>query len=112
MPDIGCGHGVPITEALIEDGFEVLGVDASPTLVAAFRERFPGVHVECNGIEDSAFFGRNFEGVVAWGMLFLPGAEGQRALIGRMEEVLKPGLVPSGNDTDEGRNYYYFATKS
>lgn len=27
--DLGCGHGVPISQALIEDGFSVYGVDAS-----------------------------------------------------------------------------------
>jgi SAM-dependent methyltransferase len=39
--DLGCGSGIPITQVLVEEGFEVYGVDASPSLAAAFRERFP-----------------------------------------------------------------------
>ena len=35
--DLGCGTGVPISQALIERGFKVYCVDASPTIVAAFR---------------------------------------------------------------------------
>lgn len=34
--DVGCGSGAPISAALLRDGFKVFGVDASPTLVAAF----------------------------------------------------------------------------
>ena len=41
--DLGCGHGVPISQTLIEEGFTVFGVDASRTLIAAFRMRFPNV---------------------------------------------------------------------
>jgi len=39
--DLGCGHGVPISQTLIEEGFTVFGVDASRTLIEAFRRRFP-----------------------------------------------------------------------
>lgn len=39
--DLGCGHGMPISQVLIDEGFDMYGVDASPTLTAAFRERFP-----------------------------------------------------------------------
>src|SRR5215813_12168803 len=54
--DLGCGHGVPISQALTEQGFAVYGVDASPTLIGKFRERFPGAHAECSAVEDSEFF--------------------------------------------------------
>ena len=54
--DLGCGTGIPISQVLIERGFKVYGVDASPTIVAAFRARFPGVPVECADVEDSDFF--------------------------------------------------------
>jgi 2-polyprenyl-3-methyl-5-hydroxy-6-metoxy-1,4-benzoquinol methylase len=34
--DLGCGTGVPISQALIERGFNLYGVDASRTMVGAF----------------------------------------------------------------------------
>ncbi len=89
--DLGCGFGAPISEVLLEEGFEVNGVDASATMVAKFRERFPGVRVECCPVEESRFFDRTYDAVVAWGLLFLLPAETQRSLIGKVAGVLNRG---------------------
>jgi len=89
--DLGCGTGLPITQTLIERGFDVYGVDASPSMIAAFRARFPTTPVECAAVEDSNFFGRTFEGVVAWGLFFLLDAEDQRRLIAKVAAVLPSG---------------------
>ena len=89
--DLGCGTGIPVSQALIERGFNVYGVDASPTMVAAFRANFPNVPVECAAVEDSDFFGQTFDGVVAWGLLFLLDAEVQCRLIGKVAGVLRSG---------------------
>ena len=89
--DLGCGSGVPISEALISAGYTVYGVEASPTLCASFRERFPGTTAACESVEKSAFFGRTFEGVVAWGLMFLLADEAQLSLVRRISHALKPG---------------------
>jgi SAM-dependent methyltransferase len=39
--DLGCGHGVPISQALIEDGFAVHGIDASAKMIAPSVNGFP-----------------------------------------------------------------------
>lgn len=89
--DLGCGHGVPISMALMNDGFVIYGVDASRTLTAAFRRQFPHAHVACEAVEDSRFFGRTFDGIVAVGLMFLLPAEVQRDLIGKVALALNPG---------------------
>src|SRR5579864_4685265 len=89
--DLACGYGVPITRTLIEAGFTVYGIDASARLVAEFRKRFPDVPVECAAAEDSEFFSRKFDGIVAWGLLFLLPAEIQPVVIHKAAEALKPG---------------------
>jgi 2-polyprenyl-3-methyl-5-hydroxy-6-metoxy-1,4-benzoquinol methylase len=89
--DLGCGTGLPISQALIERGFNVYGVDASPTIVGAFRANFPNTPVECAAVEDSDFFGQTFDGVVAWGLLFLLDVEIQCRLIGKVAGVLRSG---------------------
>lgn len=89
--DLGCGHGVPISAALIDQGLEVYGVDSAPSMVAAFRARFPHARVVCERVEHSEFFGRTFDGVVAWGLLFLLPADAQVALIHRVASALRPG---------------------
>lgn len=89
--DLGCGTGVPISQVLIERGCNVYGVDASPTMVAAFRVRFPTVSVECAAVEDSDFFGRTFDAVVGWGLFFLLDVEVQRRLVAKVAAVLPSG---------------------
>jgi 2-polyprenyl-3-methyl-5-hydroxy-6-metoxy-1,4-benzoquinol methylase len=86
--DIGCGCGIPISEALLQDGFTVYGVDASATLISKFRDQFPSALVECSSVEDSLFFGRSFDAVVAWGLIFILPAETQRSLIGKVARAL------------------------
>jgi len=149
--DLGCGHGIPISQALLREGFTLYGVDASPTLVAKFRQNFPNVPLECRAVEDSLFFNRTFDAIVAWGLMFLLPVETQLRLIRKVASALHPrgqflftspqqactwldgmtglpsislghevyeqelaasSLQLTGNDLDEGENYYYFCGKS
>lgn len=89
--DLGCGTGVPISVALMNCGLNVYGVDASPSMVKAFRERFPGVPVQCAAVEDSDFFGSTFDGAVAWGLMFLLDADTQRRVIAKVGAALVSG---------------------
>src|SRR5262249_41916013 len=59
--------------------------------VQAFRRNLPNVSVICEAVEDSTFFDRTFDGVVAWGLIFLLPAEAQRHLIRRIAGILVPG---------------------
>lgn len=90
--DLGCGPGFPITQVLIDAGFHVYGVDASRSMVAAFRARFPGVDVVCEPAETSTFFGRTFDGVIAWGLLFLL----RPAIQERIIRIVARALAPNG----------------
>jgi 2-polyprenyl-3-methyl-5-hydroxy-6-metoxy-1,4-benzoquinol methylase len=63
--DVGCGPGLPITNVLVSEGLDVYGIDASPSLVEAFRQNFPSIPVACESVQDSLFFNRMFDGVVA-----------------------------------------------
>ena len=89
--DLGCGTGYPITRILADEGHCVYAIDASPSLVAAFRRNFPDVVVACETVETSRFFQRSFDAVLAWGLWFLLDEGQQLALITRVSDVLKPG---------------------
>lgn len=89
--DLGCGPGFPITEVLVAEGLSVFGVDAAPSFVDAFRRNLPNTPVVCEAIQDSSFFDRTFDAVLAWGLMFLLGAEDQRRLIQRISGILVPG---------------------
>ena len=89
--DLGSGPGEPSTRILQECGLATYAVDASPAMVAAFRERFPGVPIEHNTAEASRFFDRTFDGVLAWGLLFLLEPAAQARVIEKVAGVLDPG---------------------
>ncbi|SFW29472.1 class I SAM-dependent methyltransferase [Luteibacter sp. UNCMF366Tsu5.1] len=89
--DVGCGSGVPIAQVLIEDGFNVFGIDASPNLVAAFHARFPDMPVACEAAQESVFFCRPFGGAVSIGLIFLLDEDDQREVLRRIADALEPG---------------------
>jgi 2-polyprenyl-3-methyl-5-hydroxy-6-metoxy-1,4-benzoquinol methylase len=89
--DIGCGNGIPITKVLVQEGFTLYGIDASPTLVISYREHFPELAVACEAIESSDFFKQKFDGVVAWGLMFLLSANVQSKIIHRISNILNTG---------------------
>lgn len=89
--DVGCGSGVPITQALVDEGFHVSGIDAAPTLVAAFRRRFPGLPAACEAAQDSGMFGGGFDAAVSVGLLFLLSDADQRQVIEHVAMAIGPG---------------------
>ena len=89
--DLGCGPGFPITAVLVEEGLEVCGVDAAPSLVAAFQRNLPDIPILCEAAQESRLFDRTFDAVLAWGLVFLLKIEDQHRLIQRSAEILVPG---------------------
>lgn len=89
--DLGCGSGVPIARGLADDGFLLWGIDASPTLLSAFRRHLPGRPAACEAAQDSRVFGRHFDGILAIGLVFLLDAAQQRRLLARVATALEPG---------------------
>jgi SAM-dependent methyltransferase len=89
--DIGCGSGAPISSTLSAEGFRVFGIDASPTLAAMFGHRFGAAQAACETVQDSAFFGRTFDGAAAVGLMFLLPENDQRRLLSKVGKALKPG---------------------
>ena len=89
--DIGCGFGIPVSEALIKQGLNVYGIDASPRLIEEFQRRFPNSISQCETVEVSDFFGKTFDGVIAIGLMFLLSKESQLFLIKNVASALKKG---------------------
>ncbi len=109
--DLGCGPRLPITKVLVGEGLRVYGVDAAPSFVKAFRRNLPNTPVACEAVQESKFFGRTFDGALAWGLMFLLSPEDQRRVIKRIADILVPGgrllftspaQIGSGNDVMTG----------
>lgn len=89
--DLGCGHGIPISRTLVEAGLVVHGVDTSPRLLEAFRENVPRATAELADAATLEVEPGSFDGVVAWGLLFLLTPPEQGAVIRRAARALEPG---------------------
>lgn len=89
--DVACGPGGPRGDALSRPDLLRYGIDASPTLLERYQWRYPAATVACEAAETSPFFARTFDGIVAWGLIFLLPEAGQRALIPRLAAALRPG---------------------
>jgi len=77
--DIGCGAGVPIASYLIDRGFAVDGVDTSPTLIAACRERFAHRNWYVADMRRLAL-SEQFDGLLAWDSFFHLSHDDQRRM--------------------------------
>jgi cyclopropane fatty-acyl-phospholipid synthase-like methyltransferase len=88
--ELGCGHGV-VSQVLVDAGVTLYAVDASPTLLQAFRERFPAVPTECAAAEGSTYFDRTFDGVIAVGLIFLLPVDAQQVVLTKVADALKRG---------------------
>jgi SAM-dependent methyltransferase len=77
--DIGCGSGEPIAEYLIDRNFSIEGVDASPTLIALCRARFPKQRWHVADMRN-LLLGRTFQGLLAWDSSFHLSHDYQRGM--------------------------------
>lgn len=88
--DVGCGSGWPIGAALIERGFDVTGLDASPALIAHARETLPAGRWRVADMRE-ALPERGFHGVLAWHSLFHLRPEEQRRVLPGLADRVAPG---------------------
>ncbi len=88
--DLGCGNGIPVSRFLLGEGFSVVGIDSSPTMVARYRANFPSIPVRCTQAQESDFADETFDAVVAWGVLFHLSETDQALLIEKVSRWLKP----------------------
>lgn len=89
--DLGCGTGMPITKVLLDEGIAVYGIDASPTMIQCFHQNFPTTPAVCEAVEDSAFFNRQFDAIIAWGLLFLLPVKTQQLVLQKAAAALPMG---------------------
>jgi 2-polyprenyl-3-methyl-5-hydroxy-6-metoxy-1,4-benzoquinol methylase len=80
--DVGCGVGEPIVRYLIDRGFRVAGVDASPSMIELCRARFPNSDWLVADMRELDL-GRRFEGILAWDSFFHLSMDDQRGMFRR-----------------------------
>jgi SAM-dependent methyltransferase len=89
--DIGCGNGVPITEALVRAGYRVVGLDSSAKMLMQFRTNLPGTPAVRGTVQSCPFDGGVFDAAVSWGMIFHLTRQDQVRAFASVARILKPG---------------------
>ncbi len=102
--DVGCGHGIPVSRFLVEQGFRVTGLDSSPEMIARYRVAVPGAEARCEDVRSASFEPASFDAVVAWGVLFHLSPADQVAVLQSVSGWLRPSgrlLFTSGDTAGE-----------
>lgn len=99
--DLGCGTGRPVATHLAAAGFQICGVDQSPTMLALAQARLPTHQWTRAEIENYAFETK-FAAAIAWDSLFhIPRAH-HGAIFTRLRRALPTGgrfaLTAGGSD--------------
>jgi ubiquinone/menaquinone biosynthesis C-methylase UbiE len=123
--DVGCGNGVPITEALVNAGHRVVGLDSSSGMLALFRLNLPNTPVVRADARQCPFAAGEFDAAISWGMMFHLTRLDQPAVLESVSRVLKPGApflftaaeIAGSNDagitgTMNSVTFHYYAVPS
>ena len=78
--DVGCGSAEPIGRYLMDAGHPVVGIDASPNMIAICRQRFPAGDWRVADMR-ALDLGQVFDGIVAWDSFFHLSREDQRRVL-------------------------------
>jgi SAM-dependent methyltransferase len=84
--DVGCGSGI-LARELTRSGFDVLGIDASPAMIALARDTAPQARFEIASFEDAAL--PSCRAITAIGEVLNYG--GIRPFIAKAAEAIEPG---------------------
>ncbi|HKA42735.1 MAG TPA: class I SAM-dependent methyltransferase [Burkholderiales bacterium] len=95
MLEIGCGPGSGASWFVAREGYDLTGIDASPTAIDKARERFsgeglPGEFV-VGPVDDLPFPTDSFDAVIDVVCLACNPERETRTILGEVHRVLKPG---------------------
>ncbi len=90
--DAGCGAGEPIARYLVEQGFDVTGIDFSETMIDIVASRFPDHRWIVSDIRDLDL-NRQFHGVIGWHSFFHLTPNEQRGALAGLANHLAAGGV-------------------
>jgi SAM-dependent methyltransferase len=90
--DFGCGYGRCLGE-LFEEGYtDLIGLDFSPAMIAAARERYPEIAFEEIESATIPLPDASVDGALLFSVLTcVPTDEGQRAIVNELRRVLRRG---------------------
>jgi ubiquinone/menaquinone biosynthesis C-methylase UbiE len=89
--DVGCGNGLPITDALVSAGHRLVGLDSSQGMLIRFRENVSGTPAVRGDARACPFLNETFDAAISWGMWFHLVPRDQATAFASVSRLLKPG---------------------
>lgn len=108
--DVGCGAGVPVTEFLVECGFDVTGVDFSEGMLKFAGRNVPKARFIKKDMTELDFESNSFDGLTAFYSVIHVPREKHFLLFHSFHRILKPNglmLICMGPDEWEATAEYY-----
>ena len=103
--DIGCGAGIPIDKFLIEQGFDITGIDISPEQIKLAQKNLPKGKFIVKDMSEIDFPKNSFDAIVSFYAIFHIKREEHQNLFNKLFSILKPNsylLVIMGESEWEG----------
>jgi SAM-dependent methyltransferase len=91
--DLGCGTGVPIAKALIDQSAYYLGVDAAENMIRKFKDNVPGAEGRVADIAKLSYPKNHFDLAFAFGTIFHLNPDEQTQMFKLVAPSVKPGGV-------------------
>lgn len=112
--DIGCGAGRPVDEFLINQGFEVNGIDISEKMIELARKNVPEAFYEIKDMSELKDGEYNVDGIVAFYSIFHIAREKHADLFKKFVSFLPNGgviLITMGSSDWEGTDDNFHGAK-
>ncbi len=113
--DLGCGAGVPVSKFLVNNGFQVTGIDFSKNMVSLARENVPAARFKKMDITQLRFEDNSFDAAVSFYALIHVPREKHAKIYRALLRILKPGGIilfnPCGTIAWEGYAEDYLGTR-
>ncbi|RLJ77094.1 class I SAM-dependent methyltransferase [Pedobacter alluvionis] len=100
--DLGCGDGKPILEYFINNGVNVLGVDASKQMIELAKINFPSTRFLLKDMRELDL-DEKFDAIITWHSFFHLPADDQPDMFAIFKRHLKPyGILLFTSGTERG----------
>ncbi|MBN2227689.1 MAG: class I SAM-dependent methyltransferase [candidate division Zixibacteria bacterium] len=88
--DAGSGTGIPIAERLAQEGYKVVGIDLSATMVTVARKNVPGAEFHQMNMTAMDFPPESFDGVISCYAIIHTPKELHETVFRSFHDILKP----------------------
>lgn len=100
--DVGCGNGKPILGYLLENGFNVTGVDASSEMLKIAKDNFPSANFILEDMRKLSL-NKKFNAIIAWHSFFhLPQSDQPEMFRIFASHLVEGGILIFTSGTESG----------